>query len=156
MSLNENIANLRFLLPITKQGVVLGAGCGKSGPCSSAKEMRKIYQQLGPGGYLCLSAHNCWGLGSLYNLFLRRAGFTDLEFYLALPGLRNCKYLVPRNNQFAFQYCFSELVGARIFAATRLARCLFFLIKLLIMFGLSGLLMRLAPDFVVIARKNEP
>ncbi|MFC1631620.1 hypothetical protein ACFL1I_03860 [Candidatus Omnitrophota bacterium] len=156
MSFNGNAANLQFLLPGNGQSVILEAGWGKSAFFPSAKALRQIYQRLQPEGYLCLQANNSWGLGSLYNLFLRRAGFTDLESYLTLPSARNCKYLVPQDNPFAFQYCLSELIGARMFAATRLTRSLFFLIKLLIKLSLSGVLMRLAPDFVIIAKKGRP
>lgn len=91
----------------------------------------------------------------MYNLLLKKSGFSKVRFYLPVPNYRNFNYLIPWDNLSAFKYCFMNLIQTKIFTASRRVRSLFYLVKLALSLGLAGLMRWFISSFSIFANKSE-
>lgn len=115
------------------------------------RPVANIYSRMKKGqGY-----HTYTHSHRIYNLLLKKTGFSMVKFYLPVPNYRNFNYLIPWGNCAAFKYCFMDLIQSRIFMASALVRNLFYLAKLALFLGLVGPMRWFMSSFSIVAKKGE-
>jgi len=105
--------------------------------------INNMFRLLREGGVLCLAAKNRAG----YQDLLRKAGFSDIRFFLPLPGYDDCKIMIPLGEKNVARYCATHVWNKR---RVKLLKAALPLVKIL---PISVLMDWFGPDRCIIAKK---